>query len=251
MNYISNFGSFLGKYSPIGVFDSGYGGLTILKELKQRHPDYDFIYLGDNSRSPYGNLSDTEVINNSKQAISYLFNIGCCEVIIACNTASSKKELIGKNIISIITPTLEQISKFDNLGVLATTSTVNSGVYNKPGITQKDCPLWVSLIESGYHKTKSGEEIIKKDLQELFRLNPNIKNILLACTHFNLVKDIISKFYPQIRIITQDKILADYLSSDCSKNGTVKYLTTEDSNEFDSECKDFIGMNINSERVFL
>jgi len=252
MNYLNKFSDF-GKYSPVGVFDSGYGGLTILNSIKNQFPDYDFIYLGDNSRSPYGNLSDSDVINYSKQAIDYLFSLGCCKVIIACNTASSKKELNTENTISIVQPTIEFISKFDKIAVLST-STFESGVYNIPGVVVKDCPMWVSLIESGYHNTLSGKEIIKKDLKDLFRDNPDIEVILLGCTHFNLLKNYIKEIYPDLKILSQDKILSDYLKvSDinCSKSGTIKYLTTEEPKEFDQESKEFLGLQINSERIYL
>jgi glutamate racemase len=254
MNYLNNFSDFTGKYSPVGVFDSGYGGLTILNYIKNQFPDYDFIYLGDNSRAPYGNLSDSNIINYSKQSIDYLFSLGCCKVIIACNTASSKKELNIKNTINIIKPTIDFISNFDNVAVLSTTSTFESGVYNSSSLIVKDCPMWVSLIESGYHNTFAGKEIIKKDLKDLFRDNPEIETILLGCTHFNLLKNYIGEIYPNVKILTQDKILSEYLKiSDinCSKNGTIKYLTTEDPGEFDEEAKEFLGLTINSERIYL
>jgi glutamate racemase len=256
MNHLNSFDNF-NKNSPIGIFDSGYGGLVILNKLQSSFPDIDFIYLGDNLRAPYGNLPDNKVIEYSTQAIEYLFSLGCCKVILACNTASSKKELLKNNIIGIIEPTIKKLNNITNnkhIGILATKNTIDSNVYKSLDgvVNQQACPLWVSLIENGLYKTPSGLEIINKDLKSLLDKDSEIDTILLGCTHFNLISDIIQSIVGDINIVSQDDVLIDYVRDiKCSKNGYTKYLTTQNSKEFDIESNELLNRNIKSETIYL
>ena len=222
----------------IGVFDSGYGGLTVLKEIVRKLPQYDYIYLGDNSRAPYGNRSFETVYHYTLQCVQWLFNQGCPLVILACNTASAKalrtiqqndlpKIDPDKRVLGVIRPTSEIIGKYTKnkkVGILATKGTVQSQSYvieiNKffPNVhvEQEACPMWVPLVENKEHESHGADYFIRKNINELLRKDRNIDTILLACTHYPLLKKKIEEYVPvDVTILSQGEIvansLADYL----------------------------------------
>ncbi|MFZ1704947.1 MAG: glutamate racemase [Saprospiraceae bacterium] len=267
---------------PIGIFDSGYGGLTVLKEIVHRLPEYDYIYLGDNARSPYGNRSFQTVYQYTLQCVEWFFEQGCSLVILACNTASAKAlRTIQQNdlprldphkrVLGVIRPTAELIghfSKTNNVGVLATKGTVLSESYPleiikffpQVSVFQEACPMWVPLIENNEHLNSGADYFIKKNLQELFKKELNIDVILLGCTHYPLFKDKIQKYIPPgVRLISQGEIvsdsLADYLvrhaelENVCSKNGKRLFYTTDDTDDFDLHSSIFYGKEIKSKHL--
>lgn len=269
---------------PIGVFDSGYGGLTILQEFKTKLPQYDYLYLGDNARAPYGNRSFDVVYQFTLEAVEELFSRGCELVILACNTASAKalrsiqqKNLPSlapnKRVLGVIRPSAEIIgnyTKSGKIGILATQGTVNSESYvieiNKffpdVEVIQYACPLWVPLIENNTHETPAGKDLIRQDVENLLSSDPEIDTIVLGCTHYPVLKEYIETLIPpHIQVIAQGEIvaesLADYLmrhpemESRCAKNGTIQFLTTEDAAEFDRNAGNYFSMQIRSERIFL
>jgi glutamate racemase len=266
----------------IGVFDSGYGGLTILKELQRQLPDYDYIYLGDNARAPYGTRSFNTVYKFTLESVNELFKRGCNLVILACNTASAKAlrsiqqndlPLISneKRVLGIIRPTAEIIGSFTttkNIGVLGTYGTVKSESYtieiNKffPDlhVYQQACPLWVPLVENFEHLSEGADYFVKKYIDELFKKNNSIDCLLLACTHYPLLIEKIKKHIPEdVKIITQDTIVAeslkdylnrhDALNKACTRNGNTIYLTTENNELFNKQASLFLGMEIISQEI--
>ncbi|MEO6136959.1 MAG: glutamate racemase [Ginsengibacter sp.] len=270
--------------SPIGIFDSGYGGLTILKEIKKQLPKYDFIYLGDNARTPYGTRSYETVYQYTQECVQWLFQKNCPLVILACNTASAKalrtiqqKDLplmsIDKRVLGVIRPTAEIIGNFtssNHIGILGTKGTVQSGSYlieiEKffPGmkIFQQACPLWVPIVENNEQGTKGAEWFIEKDVLSLLKQSPEIDTILLGCTHYPLLIDQIRKFLPGgIKIISQGEIVAksleDYLhrhtdiEKKCSKNSIIQFFTTDSVDDFDKHSEVFFGEKINSVHAVL
>jgi glutamate racemase len=268
--------------SPIGVFDSGYGGLTILSEIRKKIPEYDFLYLGDNARAPYGNRSFDIVYEYTLEAVKLLFSRGCHLVILACNTASAKalrtiqqEDLAGidpnKRVLGVIRPSTEeigQLTKSKHVGVLATEGTVQSKSYilelqkfaPEIVVNQHACPLWVPLIENNKHFSEAGKNIISEDVFTLLSKDSKIDAIILGCTHYPLVQEylesIVSK---EIKIVSQGEIVArkleKYLEShpeiakNCSRNSKVQYLTTEDSIVFNENAARFLGVDIFSETV--
>ena len=268
--------------SPIGVFDSGYGGLTVLQEIEKLLPQYDFIYLGDNARAPYGSRSFETVYEYTLQCVQWLFQQGCPLIILACNTASAKalrtiqqKYLPGNNpekrVLGVIRPTAEIIGKLtasNQIGILGTKGTVKSESYlieikkNFPDIDvfQQSCPLWVPLIENDEYDTPGASYFIKKDIDLLLNKSAHIDTILLACTHYPLLLQQISSYLPGgIRIISQGAIVAksleDYLRRHpeieikCSKNGLLKFYTTDATEDFDRHSQIFFGKEVNSHHV--
>jgi glutamate racemase len=268
--------------APIGVFDSGYGGLTVLTEIKKRLPQYDYIYLGDNARAPYGNRSFDVVYNFTLEAVNFLFNKGCPLVIIACNTASAKAlrsiqqndlPIIGptKRVLGVIRPSTEEIgslTKTKHVGVLGTSGTVQSQSYVielqkfAPDIqvTQHACPMWVPLIENDKHNSPAGKMFIKEDIDALMQKDPKIDTLILACTHYPVIKNQIEKTIgPNINVIAQGPIVAeklvDYLSrheemeKSLSKNATMHYFTTENSLVFNQTASQFLDDVVVSEHV--
>ncbi len=269
---------------PIGVFDSGYGGLTILAELRERLPQYDYLYLGDNARAPYGTRSFDVVYEFTLQAVQELFDRGCHLVILACNTASAKalrtiqqKDLLtlapNKRVLGVIRPSTEiigSISQSNHIGVLATQGTVISNSYlieigkfsPEAKVVQHACPMWVPLIENNEHETDAGREFIRKDIEALLEKDAKIDTLVLACTHYPVLKSFIESIVPpHIRVVAQGKIvaesLADYLNrhpeieSNCLKNGTVSYLTSENTEEFDRNASVFAKDEVKSRHVSL
>lgn len=263
----------------IGVFDSGYGGLTVLKEIVKHLPQYNYVYLGDNARAPYGNRSFETVHQYTKECVDWFFNQGCHLVILACNTASAKalrtiqqKHLPTisetKRVLGVIRPTAEVIGNFStskHVGVLATTGTIQSNSYtieiNKffPDIEvhQQACPMWVPLIENNEHNSKGADYFVKEYINELDKQNPNIDTLLLACTHYPLLLNKIKEYTPiGTKIITQGEIVAnslvDYLQrhpeieSLCSKGNERVFYTTDSTDDFNQHASFFYGENVES-----
>lgn len=270
--------------SPIGIFDSGYGGLTVLKEIEKALPAYDFIYLGDNARTPYGTRSFETVYEYTLQCVKWLFQQGCPLIILACNTASAKalrtvqqKDLpkLGgeKRVLGVIRPTAEIIGNHTSakeIGILATKGTVQSGSYlieiEKffPGlkVVQQACPMWVPLVENNEHETEGADYFIKKDIAKLLEKSPHIDTILLACTHYPLLIKKIKKYLPTgIKIISQGEIVAKSLQkylerhpeidSKCSKNGRLQFYTTDSTLDFDKHSEIFFGKRASSVHIDL
>jgi glutamate racemase len=269
---------------PIGVFDSGYGGLTILQDIKKQLPAYDFLYLGDNARAPYGTRSFDVVYEFTLEAVTELFNRGCELVILACNTSSAKAlrsiqqndlEAFGpsKRVLGVIRPSTEiigNLTKSNSVGLLATEGTVSSNSYvlevNKYAplttIHQQACPMWVPLIEQNKQNSHAGKEFIREDVESLLRQDPNMDVIVLGCTHYPIIKEYIESIVPDyVKVISQGSIVAeslqDYLDrhpeieSTCSKNARSTYLTTENTIEFDTNASYYIGEQIVSEHIKL
>ncbi len=269
---------------PIGVFDSGYGGLTVLKEMVNRLPQYDYIYLGDNARAPYGNRSFETVYQYTLQCVQWLFDQGCPLVIIACNTASAKAlrtiqqldlpRIAPQNrVLGVIRPTTEVVGRYTrtgNVGVLATRGTVLSESYPIeiakffPGLRvfQQACPLWVPLIENNEHDKPGADYFVKAYTDQLLAQSPGIDTVLLACTHYPMLKDKIAACLPPAsRIISQGEIvadsLADYLQrhpemeARCSKGKTLRFYTTDSTEDFDSHASIFYGGALRSTHVLL
>ncbi len=253
------------KSYPIGIFDSGYGGLTVLSELLEELPQYDFYYLGDNARSPYGTRSFKVVYEYTLQAVNKLFDMGCRLVILACNTASAKAlRSIQQNdlphidhsrrVLGIIRPSVEELEKLSNtknVGILATSGTVVSKsyplevnkLYPQINVWQEACPMWVPLVENNEHKGEGADYFVKKYINSLLLQNADIDTIVLACTHYPLLLDKIKKYVPNhIAVISQGKIVAkslkDYLKRHpeievkCSKNAKRRFFTTEQADVF-------------------
>ena len=272
------------KKVPIGVFDSGYGGLTVLSELLEKLPSYDYIYFGDNARAPYGNRSFDVVYSYTLEAVEFLFSQGCELVIIACNTASAKalrtiqqNDLVRfgnqKRVLGVIRPCTEYISSVTStncVGLLATQGTVNSNSYGielkkfAPNVTlvQHACPMWVSLIENNMHNTDAGKMIIKADVSTLLSHNKAIDTLVLACTHYPVIQSYIEEIAgKEIQVLAQGPLVADklidYLSrhteldNTLSKDGTVVYFTTENSDFFDEAASKFMNRNIRSSHIEL
>jgi len=269
---------------PIGVFDSGYGGLTVLKELVGRLPRYDYIYLGDNARAPYGNRSFETVYQYTLQSVEWLFRQGCPLIILACNTASAKALRTiqqtdlprigpGKRVLGVIRPTTEVIGNFTrsgNVGILATRGTVVSGsypieiakFYPQIHVYQQACPLWVPLIENNEQDKPGADYFVKEYMDELMRQNPRIDTVLLACTHYPLLQDKIARCLPAgSRLISQGEIvaasLADYLQrhpeieAQCSRHGERRFYTTDSTEDFDNHARIFYGHALRSSHVLL
>ncbi len=269
---------------PIGVFDSGYGGLSIFKEMVAALPQYDYIYLGDNARAPYGTRDFETVYEYTLQCVKWFFEQGCPLVILACNTASAKalrtiqqhdlpKIDPGKRVLGVIRPTSEVIGNYSNtghVGVMGTPGTVQSGSYlievEKffPGIrvTQEACPMWVSLVENNEYRSPGADYFVKQHIDHLLQADPKIDNILLACTHYPLLMDKILKFVPkEVSVIAQGPIIArslqDYLdrhpeiNERCSKTGGRKFYTTGEPADFDNHASIFFGGSVHSEKVHL
>jgi len=267
---------------PIGVFDSGYGGLTILKEFNRKLPKYDYIYLGDNARAPYGNRSFGSVYHYTLQAVNWLFSQGCQLVILACNTASAKAlRTIQQNdlpkidylrrVLGVIRPSAEAVgnlTKSRNVGILGTIGTVVSESYpieiNKlyPDITtyQQACPLWVPLIENDEFLNVGSDYFFMKDINNLLKNNNNIDTIILGCTHYPLIINSLKKFVPKnINIISQDKIVAESLTNylkrhpemetKCKKDGVTQFFTTDDVDIFNSRGKIFYKKDICAKHI--
>lgn len=268
----------------IGIFDSGYGGLTIFKAIKAAMPQYNYIYLGDNARAPYGNLSYQTVYEYTWQCVRWLLDQGCELVILACNTASAKalrsiqqRNLTGpyaaKRVLGVIRPTAEVIGNYSqskHIAILGTNGTVQSGsylieiehFYPELNVYQHACPLWVPLIENNDLYSEESINIIKKDVLEVLRQDEQIDTLLLACTHYPLIKDIIQQFVPKhVNIVGQDMLVTDSLKDyllrhpkiaiKIAQQGQILFYTTGDSKDFEAHTAMFFGKDIDALHVAL
>ncbi len=269
---------------PIGVFDSGYGGLTILHGIRQLLPEYDYIYLGDNARAPYGSRSFDVVYQFTRQAVLKLFSMGCHLVILGCNTASAKalrsiqqRDLPQldpqRRVLGVIRPTAEiigSLTKTRHVGVLATEGTIKSDSYRleiqklHPDIKVSGvaCPLWVPIIENNEADGPGADYFVKKRLDALMRLDPQIDAIILGCTHYPLLTPKILKYIqPGVRIVPQGEYVAESLQSylqrhpemnrSCTKGATVRYFTTENPDKFKDSARIFLHEDVNVQHIDL
>ena len=269
---------------PIGVFDSGYGGLTILKEIKAVLSEYDYLYLGDNARAPYGSRSFETIYQYTLECVKWFFEKNCPLIILACNTASAKalrtiqqndlqSMAPGNRILGVIRPTTEIVgtySKTKAIGILGTSGTVQSHSYaieiNKffPGVRvyQQACPLWVPLIENNEHLSDGADYFIKKGIDHLLAQCDEIDTILLACTHYPLLADKLSRYIPKgIKLVFQGQIVAQSLSKylilhpdlalRCTKNGETSFYTTDNPEDFNNHSSSFYGTPIQAHYVSL
>lgn len=269
---------------PIGIFDSGYGGLTILHGIRQLLPQYDFLYLGDNARAPYGTRSFDVVYEFTRQAVIKLFERGCHLVILGCNTASAKAlrtiqqkdlPLIDPNrrVLGIIRPTAEVVgtlTKTRHVGIFATEGTIKSESYNLeihkffPDIKVSGvaCPFWVPLVEYNEADSPGADYFVKKRVDQLLRLDAQIDTIILGCTHYPLLLPKINKFIPRgVRIVSQGEYVAESLRQyferhpdmerRCTKGGHVHYLTTENPDRFKESAQLFLHEPVEVENISL
>ena len=267
---------------PIGVFDSGFGGLSVFKEIRRELPQYDYLYLGDNARTPYGTRSFETVYKYTRECVDYLFSRGCNLIILACNTASAKalrtiqqndltKLDSQKRVLGVIRPTTEVVGKYSetsHVGILATSGTVASCSYEieihkfSPEIKvyQEACPMWVPLVENNEHESAGADFFVKKHIENLLAKSAQIDTVILACTHYPLLINKIRKYLPEtIRIISQGEIVArslkDYLIRHpemevlCSKGGRSEFCTTESAEGFNKQAAIFLGEEIRSNTV--
>lgn len=269
---------------PIGVFDSGYGGLTILHEIRQLLPQYDYMYLGDNARAPYGSRSFEVVYKFTRQAVIKLFEQGCHLVILGCNTASAKAlrsiqhrvlpELCpDRRVLGIIRPTAESISELTttrHIGILATEGTIRSRSYELEiekqapdvKVSGQACPLWAAIVEANEADSPGADYFVKKRIDQLMLQDPNIDAIVLGCTHYPLLmRSIVRNCPPGVRIVPQGAYVAnslkDYLArhpemeAKCTKHGTCRYLTTESEERFKECAQIFLNEKVDAENVTL
>ena len=270
--------------APIGVFDSGYGGLTVLRDIKALLPQYDYLYLGDNARAPYGSRSFELVYDFTLQAVEYLFGQGCRLVIVACNTASAKAlRSIQQNdlpridpnrrVLGVIRPTVEQvgeISRNGHIGILGTPGTIASESYNMEiaklyphfHAYGQPCPMWVPLVENKEYDSPGADYFVKKYIDQLMQRCADIDTVILGCTHYPLLLPKIRQFMPQgVAVVPQGEIvahsLADYLRRHpeiehcCSRGGSTEYLTTESASKFEQSASVFMNVDIKAKRITL
>lgn len=270
--------------TPIGVFDSGYGGLTILKEIRRRLPQYDYLYLGDNARAPYGTRSFDIVYRFTLEAVKALFDKGCKLVIIACNTASAKalrsiqqRDLPAidpaRRVLGVIRPTVERLDEFTrngHIGVLATPGTIQSRSYDieigklfpEFKTTGHGCPMWVPLIENGEADRPGADYFVRQEINALLSEDPDIDSVVLGCTHYPLLYGKIRENLPAgIAIVRQGDIVAesleDYLrrhpemETQLSKGGDCRYLTTENSERFSQMASLFMSEPVSASSITL
>ncbi len=272
------------KQQPLGIFDSGYGGLTVLKEITAKLPEYDYLYLGDNARSPYGTRSFETVYEYTLECVKWLFSQGCPLVILACNTASAKalrsiqqndlQNIDGsKRVLGVIRPTTEiigQYTKTGNVGILATNGTVISNsypieiekFYPEVKVFQEACPMWVPLVENNEYNSPGADYFIQKNINNLLQQSESIDAILLACTHYPLLMDKIKKAIPGgVTVLSQGEIVAtslgEYLQKHpemdkkCTKNGQISFFTTDSTEDFDNHAAIFYGKPVKSTHLSL
>ena len=269
---------------PIGVFDSGYGGLPILDKIREVLPEYDYIYLGDNARAPYGTRSFEVVYEFTRQAVNKLFDMGCHLVILACNTASAKalrsiqmNDLPGidpaRRVLGVIRPTVEcvgEISKNQHIGVLATAGTIKSESYPleihklfpEIQVSGTACPMWVSLVENNESQDEGADYFIRKYINQLLSKDPQIDTVILGCTHFPILLPKIRQYIPEhISVIAQGEYVAeslkDYLKrhpemdAKCTKNGNCQFYTTEAEEKFSESASTFLKQQISVKHITL
>jgi len=272
----------------LGIFDSGFGGLTVLKELAKVLPNYNFAYLGDNARAPYGSRSFESIYRYTLESVRFLFSMGCPLVILACNTASAKalrtiqqKDLPvmapNNRVLGIIRPMAEETGKLTetgHIGILGTEGTITSGSYLMEiakfwpnlHVEQEPCPMLVPLVEKGLINHSATEMFIREYTQKILAKDPRIDTLILACTHYPLLRDIFAKVLPKnVKIVSQAGIIAqktiEYLSKhseiDCKisknpqKNGKISFLTTDSADFFEKGANSFWEKDIQAQKVFL
>lgn len=267
---------------PIGVFDSGYGGLTILKEIQRHLPQYSYMYLGDNARAPYGTRSFDIVYEFTRSAVEYLFRQGCRLVVLACNTASAKAlRTIQQNdlphldptrrVLGVIRPTVEALGDMTttgHVGVLATPGTVQSRSYSLEiaklwpdmKVTETACPMWVPLIENSESAGPGADYFVEKYISAAMQADPLTDTLILGCTHYPIIAPKIRKAVPQgVKVLAQGELVAESLGHylrrhpemerRCSKEGETTYLTTENAAKFDSMASLFLGTQVKSRHI--
>lgn len=273
------------KAGPIGIFDSGYGGLTILEGIRKLLPQYDYVYLGDNARAPYGSRSFDVVYEFTRQAVMKLYDMGCRLVILGCNTASAKAlRTIQQNdlpllndpyfrVLGIIRPTAEVVGTLTNtkhIGIFATEGTIKSNsyaieiskIYPELKVTGIACPLWVPLIENNEADNEGADYFVKKRVDHIMSIDPDIDTLVLGCTHYPLLYKKIRKYVPDhIKIMSQGSYVAQSLQNYlerhatlqalCSQNGTCTYYTTENAERFQESAKIFLHADIQVEHICL
>jgi len=269
---------------PIGVFDSGYGGLTVLREFVNRLPQYDYLYLGDNARAPYGSRSFDTVYRYTLQCVTWLLQQNCPLIVLACNTASAKalrniqqKDLQRLHpqarVLGVIRPTTEIIGRFSktgNIGILATTGTVQSQSYlveikkffPNLVVEQEACPMWVPLIENKEHEGEGADYFIKKHIENILKRNESIDALLLACTHYPLLREkIAAHLPPQVQLLSQAEIVAESLRNyldrhpeieeKIGREGKRSFFTTDAAEDFNSKASAFFGDEVSASHVEL
>ncbi len=274
----------MNKKIPIGIFDSGYGGLTVLKEIVKQLPEYDYLYLGDNARAPYGARSFETVYDYTLECVKQLFEMGCPLVILACNTASAKalrniqqKDLPTlaphKRVLGVIRPTTEVVGKYSktgHVGVLGTTGTITSNSYPieiakfYPDLIvhQEACPMWVPIVENNEIESEAADIFIEKNLKNLLSQDKNIDTIILGCTHYPLLMNKIKQHLPaNITLLSQGEIvaesLAEYLKRHTSieqqltKGKEIEFYTTDSAENFDKAGSMFYGKEVKSKHLGL
>jgi len=270
----------------IGVFDSGYGGLTVLKSIREKLPEYSYIYIGDNARTPYGTRSFDVVYSYTLQSVSKLFEMGCSLVILACNTASAKalrtiqqKDLPlidpDRRVLGVIRPSVEKIgsmSKTKHIGVLGTSGTINSNSYpieidklyigDSLHVEQQACPMWVPIVENSVIDTEGSEYFLKRDIAEILSKDKQIDTLLLACTHYPLLINKLRDIVPSsVKLVEQGSIVAeslkDYLTrhpemeEKCTRETSIEYFTTETVESFEKNASLFLGEEIKASHINL
>lgn len=273
-----------GLNGPIGVFDSGYGGLTILEGIRSRMPQYDYLYLGDNARTPYGTRSFDVVYEFTLQAVRKLFSLGCPLVVLGCNTASAKalrtiqQEYLPFNapdrrVLGVIRPTAEvvgQLTKSGHIGVLATSGTIKSDSYRleiqklhpECHVTGLACPMWVPIIENGEYDKPGADYFVRDRIEALLAADPLIDTIILGCTHYPLLLDKIRKYCPpHITLVPQGRYIAESLETyllrhqdmdnRITRGGSCRYFTTESADEFRESASLFLREQVDAERIVL
>lgn len=269
---------------PIGIFDSGFGGLTIFDAIQQHLPQYDYLYLGDSARAPYGNRSFETVYEYTLECVKWLYQQNCPLVILACNTASAKalrsiqqhdlpKMDPAFRVLGVIRPTAETVGAYSqnkSIGILATQGTVQSKSYEielhkffpEVQVWQQACPLWVPFIENKAYVDDAIDHYIQKDVQQLLQQSPDIDVVLMACTHYPIIKDRIRKFLPKhIQLIGQGDLVAHSLAQYIDNHpeiaqkiaqvGKRSFYTTDDVANFDDGASIFLGRSVNAHKIHL
>ncbi len=272
------------KKAPIGVFDSGFGGLTILRDIRRVLPQYDYLFVGDNARAPYGTRSRELVYEFTLQAVKHLFNQGCHLIILACNTASAEALRTiqqcdlptlapNRRVLGVVRPTVEKVGELTrtgHIGVFGTPGTIASrsynieieGTYSGFKVHGHACPMWVPLVENRESDGDGADYFVKKDIDLLMGECPDIDTVILGCTHYPLLIDKIHQYMPEgVQVIQQGPIVADSLADylrrhpeieqHCSRGGTCEYFTTEDPDHFSPLASVFVNEPVNARRVIL
>lgn len=267
---------------PIGIFDSGYGGLTVFREIVRKLPQYDYVYLGDNARVPYGTRSFETVYAYTKECVEKLFEMDCHLVVLACNTASAKalrtiqqrdlpKRADLRKVLGVIRPTTEVIGRHTqtrHVGILATPGTVKSmsypieirKFYPDLSVYQQACPLWVPLVENAELDSLGTSYFVERDINNLLRQSPDIDTVILACTHYPLLYPLVRRFLPDhIHLLSQGELVADSLANYllrhpeieklCTKGGDIRFFTTDNAADFEEKAKTFYGKPIKAQEV--